>query len=94
LGTSEELRKALSALSAKNPYPENPVFLSAKYFILRLKEKKEIDLAQFNSRKENYLRALLQQKQEMVLTNWLDGILEQVKAKGQFKMIREANEVL
>jgi peptidyl-prolyl cis-trans isomerase D len=94
LGTSEELRKALSTLSAKNPYAENLVFLNGKYCILRFKEKKEIDLALFNSRKENYLRALLQQKQEMLLTNWLDELLEQVKAKGQFKMIREANEVL
>lgn len=94
LGTAEELRKALSTLSAKNPYAENLVFLNGKYCILRFKEKKEIDLAQFNSRKENYLRALLQQKQEMLLTNWLDELLEQVKAKGQFKMIREANEVL
>jgi peptidyl-prolyl cis-trans isomerase D len=94
MGTSEELQKALSTLSAKNPYAENPVLLNGKYSILRLKEKKEIDLAQFNSRKENYRRALLQQKQERLVTNWLDELLEQVKAKGQFKMIREANEVL
>jgi peptidyl-prolyl cis-trans isomerase D len=93
-GTSEELQKALSTLSAKNPYAENPVLLNGKYSILRLKEKKEIDLAQFNSRKENYRRAVLQQKQEMLLTNWLDELLEQIKAKGQFKMIREAHEVL
>jgi peptidyl-prolyl cis-trans isomerase D len=94
MGPSEELQKALSTLSAKSPYAENPVLLNGKYSILRLKEKKEIDLAQFNFRKENYRRAVLQQKQEMLLTNWLDELLEQVKAKGQFKMIREANEVL
>jgi peptidyl-prolyl cis-trans isomerase D len=94
MGSSEELQKALATLSAKNPYAENPVFLNGKYCIIRLKEKKEIDQAQFNSRKENYRQALLQQKQEMLLTNWLERLLEQVKAKGEFKMIREANEVL
>jgi len=94
MGTSEELRKALSTLSPKDPYPENTIFLDGKYYILRLKEKKEIDRAQFDSQKEKYRRALLQQKQEILLTNWLDELLEQAKAKGDFKMIREVSEVL
>jgi peptidyl-prolyl cis-trans isomerase D len=92
--TSEELQKALSTLSLKNPYAENPIFLDGKYAILRLKEEKKIDQAQFNSQKENYRRALIQQKQEMLLTNWLEDLLEQAKAKGKYKMIREVNEVL
>jgi len=92
--TSEELQKALSTLSLKNPYAENPIFSDGKYAVLRLKEEKKIDLAEFNSRKENYRRALIQQKQEMLLTNWLEDLLEQAKAKGKYKMIREVNEVL
>jgi peptidyl-prolyl cis-trans isomerase D len=94
MGTSEELRRALSTLSPNNPYPENPIFLNGKYLILRLKEMKGIDPAHFESRKENYRRGLLQEKQEKLLKDWLDDLLEQVKAKGKFKMIREANEVL
>ena len=94
MGPSEELRKALSTLSLKDPYPEDAIFLDGKYCILRLKEKKEIDRAQFDSQKEKYRRALLQQKQEILLTNWLDELLEQAKVKGNFKMIREASEVL
>jgi peptidyl-prolyl cis-trans isomerase D len=94
MGTSEELQRALSTLSTRNPFAENPIFLNGKYFILRLREMKGVDQARFNSRKENYRQALLQEKQEMLLRNWLDDLLEQVKAKGKFKMIREANEVL
>ncbi|MBI5966790.1 MAG: SurA N-terminal domain-containing protein [Deltaproteobacteria bacterium] len=94
IGSSEELQKALSSLSLKNPYPESPIFLNGKYFILRLKEIKGIDQARFNSQKENYRRALLQQKQEIVLENWLEGVLEQAKAKGKFKMMQEVSEVL
>jgi hypothetical protein len=30
----------------------------------------------------------------MVLTQWLDELLEQAKAKGNYKVIREASEVL
>jgi peptidyl-prolyl cis-trans isomerase D len=94
MSPSEELRKALSTLSLKDPYPEDAIFLDGKYCILRLKGKKEIDRAQFDSQKEKYRRALLQQKQEILLTNWLDELLEQAKVKGNFKMIREASEVL
>jgi len=94
MGTSEELRKALATLSLNNPYPENPIFLDGKYWILHLKKKKDIDLAQFNSQKENYRLALLQQKQEILLTQWLDELLEQAKAKGKYKVFREASEVL
>jgi peptidyl-prolyl cis-trans isomerase D len=94
MGTSEELQRALSTLSTKNPFAENPIFLNGKYFILRLREMKGVDQARFNSRKENYRQGLLQEKQEMLLRDWLDELLEQVKAKGKFKMIREANEVL
>jgi hypothetical protein len=94
MGNSEELRKAVATLGLKNPYPENPIFLDGKYWIIHLKEKKDVDLTQFNSQKENYRLGLLQQKQEILLTQWLDELLEQAKAKGNYKMIREANEVL
>jgi peptidyl-prolyl cis-trans isomerase D len=94
MSTSEELRKALATLSLKNPYPENPIFLDGKYWIVHLKGEKDIDLAQFNSQKENYRLALLQQKREILLTQWLDELLGQAKAKGKYKAFREANEVL
>jgi peptidyl-prolyl cis-trans isomerase D len=91
---SEEVRKALSSLSLKNPCPESPIFHDGKYSILHLREVKEIDKEQFNSQRENYRRALLQMKQEMVLTQWLDDLLEQAKAKGKYKAIQEVNEAV
>ena len=91
---SEELRKAISSLSLKNPYAETPLFLEERVFILRLKEVKGIDPAQFDSQKENFRRSLIQQKQEMVLLNWLEELLELAKARGKFKMIKEINEAI
>ena len=91
---SEDLRKALSSLSLKNPYPESPVLQDGKYSILHLRGVQEIDKEQFNSQKENYRRALFQAKQEMVLTQWLDDLLERAKAKGEYKAIQEVNEAV
>jgi len=94
MGSAEELRKALPSLNAKNPYLEKPIFLEGQYRIFRLKEKKEIDPAQFESNKENFRRSLLLQKQELILTGWLETLLERMKAQGQFKMFQEVNEVI
>lgn len=91
---SEDLRKALSSLSPKNPYPESPIFQDGKYSILHLKAIQDIDKKEFETQKENYRRSLLQVKQEMVLTQWLDDLLEQAKAKGQYKAIQEINEAI
>jgi len=94
ISASEDLRKGLTALSLKNPYPEAPIFQDGKYSILHLKEVKGIDPEQFNSQKENYRRGLLMQKQETVLANWLEDLLEQAKAKGDYKEFQPVNEAI
>lgn len=94
ISASEDLQKGLTALSLKNPYPEAPIFQDGKYSILHLKEVKGIDPEQFNSQKENYRRGLLMQKQETVLTNWLEDLLEQAKAKGDYKELQPVNEAI
>jgi peptidyl-prolyl cis-trans isomerase D len=94
MDASEELRKTISSFSPKNPYAGNPLFLKGQYLIFHLKETKEIDPTQFNSQKENFLRALTQQKQESLLMTWLEELLAQAKAKGEFKMVQEVNEVI
>jgi len=91
---SEELRKAVATLGPKSPYAANPIFLNGKYYILRLQGKQEIDPKQFESQKENYRLSLLQQKREVLLTQFLESLLDQAKAKGKFQMLQEVNEVI
>ncbi len=94
IGSSEDFRKAVQGAGPQNPYPENPIFVSEKYALFRFKEKKDIDQTQFSTQKENFRLSFLQQKQERVFTGWLDSLLEQAKAKGQFKKYKEVNEIL
>ena len=94
MAASEELRKTITALSPKNPYAANPLFLNGQYVIFHLQEIKAIEQDQFNTQKENFRRALTQQKQEIILLTWLEELLEQVKAKGEFKMLQEVNEAI
>jgi len=91
---SEDMQKALNALSGKNPYPESPIFQDGRYSILHLKEVKEIDQAQFNSQKDNYRRGLLMQKQETVLGSWVESLLEKAKARGDYKELQPVNEAI
>ena len=62
--------------------------------ILHLKEVKGIDPEQFKSQKENFRRGLLMQKQEAVLVNWLENLLEQAKARGDYKELQPLNEAI
>ncbi len=91
---SEELRKAIFALLPQNPSPANPIFLNDQYVILRLKELKEVDQKQFQEHKENFRQALLREKQELILSAWLEERLEEAKAKGWFKIKKEIGDVL
>ncbi len=91
---SEELRKAIFALLPQNPCPSHPIFLNGQYLILRLKELKEVDQKQFQEHKENFRQALLREKQELILSAWLEERLEEAKAKGWFKMKKEISDVL
>jgi peptidyl-prolyl cis-trans isomerase D len=91
---SEDLQKALMTLSLKSPYPEAPIFQDGKYSILHLKEVQGIDPGQFASQKESYRRSLLMQKQESVVTNWMEDLLSQAKARGDYKEIQPLNEAI
>jgi peptidyl-prolyl cis-trans isomerase D len=91
---SEDLQKALMTLSLKSPYPEAPIFQDGKYSILHLKEVQGIDPGQFASQKESYRRSLLMQKQESVVTNWMEDLLSQTKARGDYKEIQPLNEAI
>ncbi|MGB9698378.1 MAG: SurA N-terminal domain-containing protein [Thermodesulfobacteriota bacterium] len=91
---SEELRKAIFTLLPQNPYAAAPILLNDQYVILRLKEVKEVDQKQFQEHKENFRQALLREKQEMILSAWLEERLEEAKAKGWFKMKKEIGDVL
>lgn len=91
---SEELRKAIFALLPQNPYAASPIFLNGQYVILRLKELKEVDQKQFQEHKENFRQALLREKQELILSAWLEERLSEAKAKGWFKLKKEIGDVL
>ncbi len=91
---SEDLRKAISSLGQKNAYSENPLLLNDRVVLLRLKSKQDFDQAQYNSQKENFRRAFLQQKQEMALENYVEDLLKKAKDKGEYKEIRNLSEAI
>jgi peptidyl-prolyl cis-trans isomerase D len=94
LGYSEDLRKAISGLGQKDAYAENPLLLNDRVVILHLKSRQDFDQAQYNTQKENFRRALLQQKQDRVLENYLEDLLKKAKEKGEYKEIRNLSEAI
>ncbi len=91
---SEDLRKSMSSISVKNPYPESPILQDGKFFIFHLKELKEADPEQFKSQKENYRRGLLQMKQQTVMTQLLEDLLSRAKAKKEYTAVQDVNDAI
>ncbi len=94
INPTEDLRKALAPLTSKDPYIQGPLYIDGQVYLFRLKERKAADMEQFTAQKDNFRQAMLQQKQERVLSSWLDELLDQAKKSGRYKEYRNLSEVI
>ncbi len=69
IGVSSEIAKAAFALTAAKPLA-GPFALGDNFFIIRLKERKEPDLADYERRQLELVREAEQAKGERVLSDW------------------------
>jgi len=79
VGYSEEINKDAFLLTPDNPYANKVFKVNDSYFILRLKEKKGIDKDKFESEKDRFKEALLEQKKEEIFRTWLNGLKEKAE---------------
>lgn len=68
---AEPLTTAAFQLSAKQPYPEKPVFWQGKYYILAFKNRQPPSAEDFQKEKELLARRLLEEKRRLLLEAWL-----------------------
>lgn len=94
INPTDDLRKAIGPLTLKDPYVQNALYIDGQVYLFRLKERKAADLEQFKEQEKHFRQALLQQKQERVLTQWMEHLLDQAKKSGRYKEYRTLSEVL
>lgn len=74
------------SLNKENPYYSQVVPHGNKFYILKMKEAKEADRAEFEAKKAEIKNRLLQQKQQEALNKWLD----ELKSKAKIEINKEA----
>ncbi|MBI5875840.1 MAG: SurA N-terminal domain-containing protein [Deltaproteobacteria bacterium] len=74
------------SLNKENPYYSQVVPHGNKFYILKMKEVKEADKAEFEAKKAEIKNRLLQQKQQEALNKWID----EIKSKAKIEINKEA----
>jgi peptidyl-prolyl cis-trans isomerase D len=69
IGVSNELAKAAFALTTEAPFA-GPIEVSGRYYIVKLKERKSPDLAEFEKKKLELQRQAAEMKGEEVIAEW------------------------
>jgi peptidyl-prolyl cis-trans isomerase D len=69
IGLSNELAKAIFALTTESPFA-GPVDVSGRYYIVKLKEHKSPDMAEFEKKKLELQHQATQMKGEEVVAEW------------------------
>jgi hypothetical protein len=78
---AEPLTSAAFQLSHKQPYPEKPLWWQGQYYLLAFKARREPKRQEFDRGRDRMRAQFLKQKQQLILTSWLNG--ERHRAKIQ-----------
>lgn len=89
VGFAEGLMEIISHMSAKRPYPDQPLKVGEDWVIVRFKELEKPDLKQFESEKENWEKTLGRRKAEMCFQRWLAS----VRAGAKIEILRDVGEL-
>lgn len=80
-GPSEEMNKAAFSLTREMPYTDKPFLIKGIPYILRLKDRAEVDREGLKSEEASIVERLKQQKGEYALRSWLKIARTKVKVK-------------
>ncbi|MEZ4525793.1 MAG: SurA N-terminal domain-containing protein [Desulfobacterales bacterium] len=83
IGYEQEISQAAFRLSAENPLPEKPLKGKNGYYVIRFKDRKLPDAAEFEKEKSSVKERLLRQKQYKTFETWLGQLREKSKITRQ-----------
>jgi peptidyl-prolyl cis-trans isomerase D len=93
LGFNRDAAEILFQLSAAKPCAENPLYINNAYVILKLKGVSNVDMKDFEAKKDIYKKMLTSIKQEEAMQSWLEGNkLAMIKEK-RINIKREAKDL-
>jgi peptidyl-prolyl cis-trans isomerase D len=73
LGAASDAMENLLQLSANKPYTDKPLNINNTYVVLKLKATSDLDMKDFEAKKDVYKKILTNIKREEALKAWLEG---------------------
>ena len=93
VGVSPEASEAIMALTANNPYTDKPFQINNSYLIFKFKDASNIDLKDFEAKKDLYKKIVTSIKREETLQTWLEGNKEAMKREGRIKVKKDLKDL-
>jgi len=72
IGRAGSLKEATFSLSPDHPYPETPLLAGGTFYLIKLKEKKDVGKDQFAAEADAFRQAVLRKKQSETFRAWLE----------------------
>jgi peptidyl-prolyl cis-trans isomerase D len=79
IGTSTELMESAVLLNKTSPAPPAPFFVNGRWYAVRLKERIEVSVADFQKDRQKTMQVLLPKKQQEAVEQWLKGLKDKAK---------------
>lgn len=93
VGISAEATEALIQLTANKPYASKPFFINNAYLIFKLKDAQNIDLKDFDAKKDLYRKVFLSLKREEAMQSWLEGNKRALVKEGRIKIKKDIKDL-
>lgn len=93
LGSSPELRRALTKLSPSKPYVEDAIAVGGDYLLIQLKERGKIDEGGFTAQKAALGGMLLGIKKSELIQSWIKGTKATMIKEGRIKYYKELKDL-
>jgi peptidyl-prolyl cis-trans isomerase D len=77
IGSERELAEMAFSLDASSPLAESVIKGRKDYYVIRLKERIEVDPKEFEAKKEETIRSLVLQKRQKAMEEWLAQLRRQ-----------------
>ncbi|MCX7634621.1 MAG: SurA N-terminal domain-containing protein [Syntrophales bacterium] len=93
LGSSPELRRALTKLSKTKPYAEDPLPSGGDYLLIQVKERGQIDEGGYAAQQAALKGMLLNVKRSELIRSWLEGTKAAMIKEGRIKYHKEVKDL-
>lgn len=93
VGINPEASEAIVVLTATKPYADKPFRINNSYVIFKFKDASNIDLKDFEAKKDLYKKIFTSLKREETMQTWLEGNKEAMKREGRIKIKKDLKDL-